>query len=69
MSDVRRRILRPAPVVSAGESRRAERKRAQLAADRGALQRWMTRLTRAFRKVERLYKRLARLERELAAGR
>lgn len=69
MSQVRRRVLRPAPVtiVDAAELRRQERQRQQLTADRQSLRRWMTRLKRAFNTVDRLHARIARLERSLAS--
>jgi hypothetical protein len=67
MNTVRRRVLRPPPFAPPAVSRRQERRAAQLAADRTALRRWMTRLKRAFGTVERLWKRIARLERELGA--
>ncbi len=69
MSQVRRRVLRPAPIttVDAPESRRKERQRQQLVADRLSLRRWMTRLKRAFNTVDRLHARIARLERSLAS--
>ena len=68
MSQVRRRVLRPAPepIVDATQSRRHDRQRQQLAADRQSLRRWMTRLKRAFNTVDRLHARIARLERQLA---
>jgi len=68
MNQVRRRVLRsaPEPTVDATQSRRQDRQRQQLAADRQSLRRWMTRLKRAFNTVDRLHARIARLERQLA---
>lgn len=69
MSQIRRRVLRPVPVttIEVAESRRKERQRQQLAADRLSLRRWMTRLKRAFNTVDRLHARITRLERSLAS--
>ena len=69
MSQVRRRVLRsaPEPTVDATQSRRQDRQRQQLSADRQSLRRWMTRLKRAFNTVDRLHTRIARLERQLAS--
>ena len=68
MSQVRRRVLRPAPepIVDAAQSRRHDRQRQQLSADKLSLRRWMIRLKRAFNTVDRLQTRIARLERQLA---
>ena len=68
MNQVRRRVLRPTPelAVDAAQSRRQDRQRQQLAADRQSLRRWMTRLKWAFNTVDRLHARIARLERQLA---
>lgn len=70
MAKVRRRVLRPVtPVAPAAQSRhlaRTTRKRKQLATERAALTRWMTKLRRAFHAVEKLQARIARLERQLA---
>ncbi len=69
MNQIRRRVLRPAPepIVDPSQSRRHDRQRQQLAADRQSLRRWMTRLKRAFNTVDRLHARIARLERQLAS--
>lgn len=69
MNQVRRRVLRAAPEVSADPAvaRRQDRQRQQLSADRQSLRRWMTRLKRAFNTVDRLHARIARLERQLSS--
>jgi hypothetical protein len=67
MTTPRRRILRP-PRVPEPDPRKAERLRTlreRLAADRAALARWMTRLRRAFHRVELLQRSVARVEREI----
>jgi hypothetical protein len=68
MTTPRRRIVRTAPSVPAPDPRRQERLRRlrdRLAADRVALARWMTRLRRAFHRVELLQRSAARVEREI----
>jgi hypothetical protein len=70
MSTPRRRIVRPAPQLAPTaqqRQRRAQRIRSRLVADRGALNRWMSRLKRAFHTVEKLQQRVARLDRQLAS--
>jgi hypothetical protein len=65
----RRRVLRPLPPASAVDSRqqaRIQKRHTQLAKERASLDRWMARLKRAFRAVERQQLRIARLERALA---
>jgi hypothetical protein len=67
MTTPRRRILRP-PRVPQPDPRQAERLRKlheRLATDRAALARWMTRLRRAFHRVEQLQRSVARAEREI----
>jgi hypothetical protein len=67
MTTPRRRILRP-PRPTQPDPRRAERLRKlreRLAVDRAALARWMTRLRRAFHRVELLQRSMARVEREI----
>jgi len=68
MTQVRRRLLRPANPVSIDETKRLQRvarQRAQLDADRETLSRWMSKLKRAFHAIERLQGQIARLERQL----
>ncbi len=70
MTLVRRSLLRAAPAqVPVQSSRRTERWQRELAADRESLRRWMTRLKRAFRTVDRLQGRITRLERQLSQSR
>jgi hypothetical protein len=64
MNTPRRRILRrpaasPAP-ASAREQARDERRRAELAKNRMALKRWLTRLKRATNTVAKLYAKISR---------
>ena len=65
----RRRIVRlPAPASPDPERQRQLGKlRARLEHERGALSRWQARLRRAFNAVEKSQKRVARLERKIAA--
>jgi hypothetical protein len=67
MSTPRRRILRPesAPVIAAVDRRRIERLRTRLAAERSALERWLTRLRRACTTVAKTQQRITRAERQL----
>ena len=68
MTTVRRRVLRPvraAPATNARQEARLQKKRAQLDRERATMQRWMTKLRRAFRAVEKQQQRIARLERQL----
>jgi hypothetical protein len=64
-----RRLIRPtrppAP-DSAQRHRRLQRLRARLDQDRAALARWMKRLKRAFRAMEKCQARVTRAEREIA---
>jgi hypothetical protein len=46
--------------------RRQARRELQLSKDRQQLQRWMSRLKRAFRAIERLQSRITRHERQVA---
>ena len=67
MTTPRRRIVR-LPAQPPLDPRRAERLRKlreRLAGDRAALARWMTRLRRAFHRVELLQRSVARAEREI----
>ena len=67
MTTARRRVLRSAPptVTDARQQQRLVRVREQLASERAALARWMTRLKRAFHAVEKHQARIGRLERRL----
>ncbi len=64
----RRRIVRPTPsiVTRPRPDPRIQKLRARLEVERAALARWMTRLRRAFHSVERIQRRLVRLERQIA---
>jgi len=69
MTTPRRRVLRPRPaepVVDPRQVARVQRRRAQLAKDRTALRRWLTRLKRATNTVTDLHQRITRLETALA---
>jgi hypothetical protein len=66
----RRRVLRPPapdPVPDPRQRARLERRRVQLAKDRAALKRWLTRLKRATNTVSQLHHRITRLEAALAS--
>ncbi len=65
MTTPRRRILRPhreAPPADPRQQARLQKKREQLAKDRVALKRWLTRLKRAANTVADLHQRITRLE-------
>jgi hypothetical protein len=67
----RRRVLRPAHTATVADLRRqaaAERRRAKLAKEREALNRWMGRLRRAFHAVEAAQRRIGRLERAVSTN-
>jgi hypothetical protein len=68
MSTPRRRILRPAapPPDPAQRTRQLEKLRARRERSQAALQRWQSRLRRAFNAVEKEQTLLVRLERQLA---
>ncbi|MBN71457.1 MAG: hypothetical protein CME32_19510 [Gimesia sp.] len=69
MAKVRRQIQRQQredPAVEARRIARIRKKHADLIKEQEALSRWMTRLKRAFHKVEKLQERIARMERQLA---
>jgi hypothetical protein len=69
MKTPRRRVLRPPPAAAPTDPRREKRfqkRRAQLEKERQALARWMVRLKRAFRAVEKTQVRIGRLERDVA---
>jgi hypothetical protein len=67
MTTPRRRILRPprAPQPDPRQAERPRKLREGLATDRAALARWMTRLRRAFHRVEQSQRSLARVERKI----
>ena len=67
MTTARRRVLRSAPptVTDARQQQRLARVREQLASERAALARWLTRLKRAFHAVEKQQARISRIERRL----
>lgn len=72
MGKVRRRVLRPTTTISAAEQRerhRLQKKHEQLAKDRAALDRWMSKLKRAFHAMEKLQTKIARLEKDSAPTR
>jgi hypothetical protein len=66
MTTPRRRVLRPAASVPDADSRRqtaAAKRLVKLAKERELLQRWMSKLRRAFHAVESTQRRIGRLER------
>ena len=65
MTTPRRRVLRPVrPDVGDGaRERKLAARRVRLAAEKQSLDRWMTRLKRAFHVVEKQQAKVARLER------
>ncbi len=69
MTQVRRRVLRPLrePSVDPRQAARLESLRQKLDRERASLDRWMTKLKRAFHAVERGQLRAARLEKQLSA--
>jgi hypothetical protein len=61
---VRRRLLRPTSVAADRvDNRRLAKARERLTRERVVLQRWMTKLRRAFRAVEKSQRRIVRWER------
>jgi len=65
----RRRIIRPSLSTSQAHphhDRRQQKLRARLEKERAALNRWMTRLKRAFHSVEKIQRCILRVERQLA---
>ena len=69
MTFPRRRVLRlrsAEPAVDPRHTARAHRRRVQLAKDRTALRRWLTRLKRATNTVTELHQRITRVEAALA---
>lgn len=66
MSTPRRRIVRPAPPRPTPDCQRQIQKlRLRLEQERVALARWMPRLRRAFKAVEKIQFRITRLERQI----
>ena len=69
MATPRRRLVRPVAVAAGAvqqRARRVQRLRAGLADDRQALDRWMSRLRRAFHAVEKLQAKIGRAERQVS---
>jgi lipid II:glycine glycyltransferase (peptidoglycan interpeptide bridge formation enzyme) len=68
MSLPRRRLIRPAPlpVPHANRDRQVQKLRERLMHERTALARWQTRLKRAFNSVEKIQKKVARIERQIS---
>jgi len=69
MAEPRRRLVRPAlPRADAHPQPdpRVQKVRSRLETERAALARWMTRLRRAAKAVEKAHRGLTRLERQLA---
>ena len=65
----RRRLLRPPrPFAEPQRNQRRMKLEANLASERGSLSRWMVRLKRAFHAMEKLQRRIARLERQLRSS-
>lgn len=67
MTTTRRRVIRSPPltVTDARQQQRLVKTREQLARERAALARWMSRLKRAFNAVQKHQARIGRLERRL----
>jgi septal ring factor EnvC (AmiA/AmiB activator) len=66
----RRRIIRPAPQPSNShhqQDRQNQKLRARLEKERTALNRWMARLRRAFHSVEKIQRRVFRIEKQIAS--
>ena len=68
MTSARRRVIRtaPPPVSDRRHQQRLVRMREQLATERAALTRWMQKLRRALRAVEKHQVRIGRLERRVS---
>jgi hypothetical protein len=69
MATPRRRLVRPAPATptpGGRQPRQTQRLRACLERERAAFARWLTRLRRAFRAVDKQLQRIARIERKLS---
>jgi hypothetical protein len=68
MTQPRRRLVRTPPAPPASDARTQDclrRLRQRLARELPALARWMTRLRRAFHRVEQLQRLLARVDRDI----
>lgn len=68
MPTPRRRIVRPAPTTPPANrngQQQIQKLRLRLEQERTALARWMPRLRRAFKAVEKSQVRIARLERQI----
>ena len=68
MATPRRRLVRPAATVAPTDQqrlRRAQQLRDRRTQDRASLDRWMRRLKRAFHSMEKLQRRIARLDRQI----
>ena len=68
MSTPRRRIVRPTPIADYDDQRLQRRilqLRGRLAKERVALDRWMSRLKRAFKAMQKAQQRIARIEKQL----
>ena len=68
MTTIRRRIIRPPRelVAAQRDQRQLEKRRAKLVHERAGLDRWMSRLRRAFNAVEKQRRKVARLEGQVA---
>ena len=69
MSTPRRRLIRlhqPPTDDHAQQERQIQKLRSRLEAERKALHRWMARLKRAFHAVEKIQRRINRIEHQLA---
>jgi hypothetical protein len=68
MSLPRRRLIRPAPLPApnAERDRQVQKLRERLTHERTALARWQTKLKRAFNSVEKIQKKVARIERQIS---
>lgn len=68
MTAPRRRVLRPVRTITAEPHRSAQQQArfSRLEQERKGFDRWMSRLRRAFRAVEKHQGRIARLERQLS---
>ncbi len=69
MTAPRRRILRtppqPAPMNHARQQRRLERLRQQLSREKAGLARWLARLKRAIRAVDKGHRQVARIQKRI----
>lgn len=69
MTTPRRRLVRPAQPPTNHRPQpdpQSQKLRSRLETERIALTRWMTRLKRAFHAVEKIQRRITRLEKQLA---